>query len=56
MPKSQRDALLILYFGIDRSVDKRDVDALVHNRLVEPKPGGGWIVNSRGRAIVRAMK
>jgi hypothetical protein len=56
MPKPRRDALLIIHFGIDRSIDTDSIKWLESQRLITPKHGGGWMTTSKGRDYVNAIK
>lgn len=56
IPKSMRDTLLIIHFGIDRSVGKTEVEQLITAGYIVPKHGGGWMTTSRGRDYVKALK
>lgn len=51
--KEHLDALLIIYFDIGRTNSKRELDYLVDNGCITPKHGGGWLVTSRGRRVIK---
>jgi hypothetical protein len=56
IPKSMRDALLIIHFDIERSVSKKDVDALLFNGMIVAKHPTGWMTTSIGRNYIRKLK
>lgn len=56
LPKSQRDALIIIRHEILRSVSQKDLGALKQRGLITEKFGGGWMATSLGRDFVRRLK
>lgn len=51
-----RDTLLIIHYGINRSVDKKNIETLLMRNYIVAKHGGGWMTTSAGRECVRKMK
>jgi DNA-binding GntR family transcriptional regulator len=56
MPKERRDCLLIIHYGIERTVDVKSIKALEAQNLIVRRHGGGWMTTSLGGEYVRRLK
>jgi len=56
LSKSQRDALIVIHYGIECPIPKRMIEELEFKLLITPKHPSGWMTTSTGREIIKRLK